>query len=208
MKLALISDTHGQHDGVIVPEADVLVHAGDFTNSGSARAIAVFSEWLEKQPHKHIVVIAGNHDIMFEQDRAKAQEILCQDPRIHYLQDEGMYIDGKYFYGTPWVQMPTSYWAFCKKSETELAEHWSKIPAHTDVLITHGPPANILDADELGQNAGSVSLLAYALKIQPKVHVFGHIHESYGATKIEGVRFVNAAQTQKWITVKPIVVEI
>jgi hypothetical protein len=32
--VACLSDTHGRHRDVFVPEADILVHAGDFTHFG------------------------------------------------------------------------------------------------------------------------------------------------------------------------------
>ena len=35
MKLICISDTHGDHSEVQVPDGDVLLHAGDITGHGS-----------------------------------------------------------------------------------------------------------------------------------------------------------------------------
>ena len=62
MKLVLISDTHGLHSKVSVPDGDILIHAGDLTNVGKAMEIAEAGEWLRSLPHKHKVVIAGNHE--------------------------------------------------------------------------------------------------------------------------------------------------
>ena len=68
MRLVVISDTHGLHDSIgSLPEGDVLVHAGDFMNSGfDLETIASFNRWLRDQPFKHRVVCAGNHDRSFE----------------------------------------------------------------------------------------------------------------------------------------------
>ena len=43
MKIVCISDTHGRHDQLSVPPGDVLVHAGDFTESGDLSSLRVFS---------------------------------------------------------------------------------------------------------------------------------------------------------------------
>jgi 3',5'-cyclic AMP phosphodiesterase CpdA len=50
----------------VLPEGDVLIHAGDFTMRGRPKAIRKFNAWLGRQPHKHKIVIAGNHDITFD----------------------------------------------------------------------------------------------------------------------------------------------
>jgi Icc-related predicted phosphoesterase len=67
------------------------------------------------------------------------------------------------------------------------------IPADTDVLITHGPPYGFLDSILNEQHAGCQDLLRKVLTLQPRVHVFGHIHESYGMITRSGTRFVNAS---------------
>jgi len=33
-RIVAISDTHNQHDEIELPEGDILVHCGDFTNTG------------------------------------------------------------------------------------------------------------------------------------------------------------------------------
>jgi predicted phosphodiesterase len=68
MRLVAISDTHGLHDRIgSLPEGDILVHAGDFMNSGfDLKEIMSFNRWLRKQPFKQRVVCAGNHDRYFQ----------------------------------------------------------------------------------------------------------------------------------------------
>ena len=66
-KIAVISDTHGQHMGLALPDADILVHCGDFSNHGTYLDAVKFVNWLGAQPHKHKIFIAGNHDLYFEQ---------------------------------------------------------------------------------------------------------------------------------------------
>lgn len=64
----------------------------------------------------------------------------------------------------------------------------SKIPSHTEILLTHGPPhtssspTNSLDTVTDGSHVGCLNL-SYLLDkgfIRPRLHVFGHIHESRG----------------------------
>ena len=69
-------------------------------------------------------------------------------------------------------------WAFNKERGAEIAEVWAKIPQHTDILITHGPP--YMEGDRCAGsnfNAGCEDLLAKIKEIKPALNVFGHIHE-------------------------------
>ena len=49
-----------------IPEGDVLIHAGDFTRCGNLQEVREFNKWLETLPHKHKLVIAGNHELSFD----------------------------------------------------------------------------------------------------------------------------------------------
>ena len=110
MKFVCISDTHNQHEKLTVPDADIVIHSGDVTGSGSTRQIREFCEWYGELPHKHKILIAGNHDWGFEKDYKKHKQI-CDDNGITYLQDSGCEIDGIKFWGSP--QTPEFFnWAF------------------------------------------------------------------------------------------------
>lgn len=73
-----------------------------------------------------------------------------------------------------------------------IREKWAKMPDSTDVLVTHGPPATILDGVR-GIPQGCADLLEKVLHINPKYHVFGHIHEGYGGAKLNDTTFINAS---------------
>ncbi|KAI9661149.1 MAG: hypothetical protein M1821_009476 [Bathelium mastoideum] len=49
-----------------------------------------------------------------------------------------------------------------------------------DIMMTHGPPKNILDGCPDG-NQGCENLLRAVTRAKPRLHCFGHIHEGYGA---------------------------
>jgi Icc-related predicted phosphoesterase len=75
-----------------------------------------------------------------------------------------------------------------------LNKKWQSIPSEVEVLITHGPPAGILDFTVDGKHAGGTSRLAeISQRIKPQLHLFGHIHEGYGICKLGEVTFVNAS---------------
>lgn len=188
MRVVCLSDTHSRHDSVVVPNGDVLVHAGDFTKLGEPQEICDFSQWLQSLPHRHKIVIAGNHDWLFENDPTKARELL---QGCTYLEDTGVTIDDVKFWGSPW--QPWFYdWAFNLERGPALADKWALIPDNTDVLVTHGPPFGILDMTARNEPAGCRDLTTALSRIRPRLHVFGHIHEGYGQLERDGTTYVNA----------------
>lgn len=66
MRLVCISDTHGLQNNFKIPDGDVLIHAGDFCNTGIERDVHEFAKWLDRLPHRWKAVIAGNHDWFFQ----------------------------------------------------------------------------------------------------------------------------------------------
>ena len=190
MRLVLASDTHGLHDQISVPDGDVFIHAGDFTRTGELWEIAAFGTWIENLPHRRKIVIAGNHDFGFERSPGAARAAL--PPNVDYLQDSGVKIDGVKFFGQPWT--PTFFnWAFMLERGAAIAEKWALIPFGTDVVITHGPPLGVLDETVSGEAAGCFDLLERVDFIEPRVHVFGHIHEGHGEKRLGATTFINAS---------------
>lgn len=193
MKITAISDTHEKHNYIdSIEETDVLIHAGDVTGNGSTRKLNLFLDWIETQEYEDCIIIAGNHDYCFEDDDTIARNML-EGRDIHYLFDDRITINGLKFYGTPW-QPYFCNWAFNIRSEEKLAKKYSKIPDDTDILITHTPPYKILDKSIHGnEHTGSEALREKVFDVQPKVHIFGHIHEEYGKAQVNGIKFINAS---------------
>lgn len=189
LRLVAISDTHNRHDQMVVPDGDVLVHGGDFTGRGTPDEIRAFNDWLGTLPHRHKVVIAGNHDWGFQISPENARAALTN---AIYLEDSGVEIEGLRFYGSPWQPWFMD-WAFNLRTDAELRSKWDLIPDGTDVLITHGPPRGILDRTVTLDDVGCLELRRVVERIAPRLHIFGHIHEGYGQTVVGETTFVNAA---------------
>jgi len=190
IRLVCIGDTHSLHWHMTVPEGDILIHAGDLTNVGDIRDVYDFNDFLGELPHPYKIVIAGNHDFCFESDSQRCRKILTN---AVYLQDEAVTLHGITFYGSPW-QPEFQEWSFNLPRGKALKEKWDMIPNDTDVLITHGPPADTLDSVR-GDNLplGCVDLKEAVERVRPSLHVFGHIHSAYGIRRRWNTTYVNCS---------------
>lgn len=72
IRVVCISDTHTL-EWSDIPDGDLLIHAGDLCNDGSVREIQGTVNWLKTLPHRHKIVIAGNHDSYFD-PRSRLEE--------------------------------------------------------------------------------------------------------------------------------------
>jgi Icc-related predicted phosphoesterase len=192
MKFIVVSDTHFQHHKLKLPPADAIIHAGDLTETGREDEVLDFLDWFKSLRYQHKIFIAGNHDFFLEKIANTAIEKQLIPSGIHYLNDSGITINGIKLWGSP-VQPQYFNWAFNRKRGAEIQKHWNLIPADTDILITHGPPFEILDSNVDGEHVGCRNLLATVGKIRPSFHVFGHIHEAYGKTSFDGIEFLNSS---------------
>jgi len=200
LKIVATSDTHEKHWGLKVPEGDVFIHAGDFTMIGEPQWVDAFNLWLGMLPHKHKIVVAGNHDRSFDIDPMHAlafgKERLTN---ATYLLNTGIEIDGKKFWGSPYTPFFSSdFWKF-SYDHAEGKEIWEQIPEGLDVLITHGPANRILDKTLEGDYAGCHDLMMRfkEMKEPPKHHFFGHIHEAYGKRKVEETIHYNVSSVDR-----------
>lgn len=187
IRFVVTSDLHGETPNNLM-DGDFLLISGDLgPNLDSSLEEAtwfntVFFPWLESQPHRNKVIIAGNHDFSFE----RHLDLLEIPKSVTYLQDSSATIEGIKFYGSP--RTPEyGPWAFMSQDE-KLAWYWDLIPEDTDVLMTHGPAFGIRDeaprytsAGKFMENAGSKTLRERIEKLKNlKLFLFGHIHEGYG----------------------------
>lgn len=192
MKLCIISDTHNKHNYLgELPDADVIIHAGDFTSMGHEHEVKNFLKWYSKlNQYQYKIIVAGNHDWLFEKNGALARSLVPDN--VIYLEDDEVIINGIKFYGTP-VQKPFCNWAF-NRPEEKLKQHWEVIPDDVNVLITHEAPYSIKDFGHDLSHQGSPSLYKEIFeRIKPNFHIFGHYHSGYGIKVIDNITFVNAS---------------
>ncbi|KAF6811210.1 phosphoric ester hydrolase [Colletotrichum sojae] len=163
-----ISDTHNTQPRL--PPGDILVHAGDLTASGTAAELRATVEWIKKQPHRHKVVVAGNHDLCLDENLEKGEEEEAVDwGDVIYLNRS-----------SATLQVPKhDDWAFQYPRSQAAQDPWAgSVPDGTDVLITHAPPKGHMD-DPRG-NWGCEMLSAELWRARPRLHVFGHVHCGHG----------------------------
>jgi len=194
MRIVCISDTHGGHRRLEVPEGDVAIFAGDVLERGDLEALRDFDAFLGGLPHSEILVVAGNHDLCFEDSPGAAREALTN---ALYLQDESTELRGVRVYGSPWqprlVASETSPFAFDRRRGAALAEKWEAIPENVDLLVTHSPPKGVRDEIYTGEAIGCRALRERLEAVDPALHVFGHVHEHPGASRSDSRIYVNAS---------------
>lgn len=184
--IVCLSDTHDQ---IVpdVPDGDLLIHAGDLTDPGTVDDIQRQIDWLDSLPHRHKVLIAGNHDSWFDvrsrkpEDKRSGRRVDFKG--VHYLQNSSVtldFADGRTLnlYGA--ADLPA-----CGGDDFAFQYHppinpWAgRIPLNCDVLVTHTPPRWHRD---LG--LGCPGLLAEVWRVKPRLHVFGHVHWGRGQESV------------------------
>uniref|UniRef100_A0A183CHZ3 Metallophos domain-containing protein n=1 Tax=Globodera pallida TaxID=36090 RepID=A0A183CHZ3_GLOPA len=170
VRFVCISDTHEKLDEILhlIPDGDVLIHAGDFTECGNVSSVIKFNQQMGTLPHKVKIVVPGNHELGFEDGEEmserelaglsmlginKAYELLTN---CIYLCDRQIEVFGLKVYGAPWHPMPG--YSFYRQRGQALLQKWNQIPNKVDVY-----------------------------------HVFGHIHQQHGCTTNGTTTFINAS---------------
>jgi hypothetical protein len=187
VRIVAVADTHLFHRELDVPDGDVLVHAGDLCRGGDLDELRETAEWLAGLPHRHKVIVAGNHDWAFVHEPAAARSAIAG---MIYLQDSEAVIEGLRFYGSPW-QPAFHDWAFNLPRGAPLAQVWAKIPSGLDVLITHSPAQGLGDRTPVAGRTGCADLRARIALARPRLHLFGHIHQDGGLWHVDGCVHAN-----------------
>jgi len=216
-----MSDTHNMHRHIHeLPNADILIHTGDFTQGGSDEELKDFDAWLGeiKSKFRYIVVILGNHDWHETQRQVASGKLSAKtavDPNYMrskfsnciLLQHQEVTICGLRIFGSSWTG-----WNIAGAPQkvdsnnpgrrmmweaTGLAttHRFKEIPAHVDILLTHGPAYGILDCVGNRRTWGSCAeLIASIQQAKPKVHLFGHLHEQRGLWRKEEGKYVGGVE--------------
>ena len=204
--IATVSDVHGLERQIHWPPADILVMAGDILPNFSRmeevdaerqlQYLPSLNNFLRDLPYQEVVLVFGNHDWV-----AQIFPVLTKAamPDIHILAHEAAEIMGLKFFGSPYQSWFWD-WAFNFPQNDPGLDYpvaraaWAKIPDETEVLVVHGPPKGILDRVMGGSEVGCPMLRERIEQLkQLKLGVYGHIHPSYGMTKIGDTKHVNAS---------------
>jgi Icc-related predicted phosphoesterase len=176
-----------------LPAGDIIIHCGDYSNGFDKfqdTQFVSFIKWFGSLDYEYKIFIPGNHD-SFMTNLSKKSVELIDTFGITLLLDSSIVINGFKIYGTPWI--PKIWKWYFMDDEEGLRKRFEKIPEDTNILITHTPPFGILD-QTFFEHVGSKALLERVMELKDlQIHLFGHIHESRGMEKRDGIRFVNAS---------------
>lgn len=178
MKVIALSDTHMQHEKLVVPEGDVIIHAGDMLNYGNVEELVWFSKWWNKLDFKYKLIVPGNHDWVFQKDEQCARELLAG---TEVLIDQEVDVEGLVMYGTPWQPMFNE-WAFNLPDHIR-ASKFQSIP-ECDVLVCHAPPFGFCDVLPRGEHVGDREMVKVLPRVRKAV-VCGHIHHGRGVEEVD-----------------------
>lgn len=179
VRVVAISDTHARHRELVMPDGDILIHAGDFTNYGKRANIDDFNRWLGELPYERIFVVSGNH----EHPNTVGRDLSALLSNATYLNGTTTTYRGINIYGFGW--------AFNQES-------WRFKP-NTHIVITHQAPTGLMGGTS--PQPGCDSIAKAIFDNPPFLHIFGHHHSERGVQTIEvrhkNVLFANAAAEAK-----------
>lgn len=197
MKILAFSDLHhvrDRADNLVAAStgADLVIGAGDFCNHRTGLPEAMN---LLNGISAPMIVVPGNAESADELTDAahKNTTVLHGSGCAHgTLQIFGL------GYGVPVT--PFGSWS-CDLSEAEAQEKLNKCKA-ADILIFHSPPKGIVDRTSQGLSVGSTAIYDAIERIQPKIAVCGHIHDSWGQTgQIGTTHVVNLGPRPTWFDI-------
>lgn len=175
-------------------EADLVIGAGDFCNHRQGLELA--REMLSglKAP---MLAVPGNAE---SADELRAARF----PQTTVLHGEGCTVEGLRFFGLGYGIPVTPFGDWSCDLTEEFAAQMLALCSEADVLITHSPPKGLGDLISTGVSVGSTAIAEAITRLQPRLAVCGHIHDSWGARgKIGECTIANLGPTVNWFEVTP-----
>ncbi len=201
-----ISDTHNRHKRVAVPECDILICSGDISGMGNKGEVEDFFKWFSRQYQaSYRVLVAGNHDLSFDGMKFPTKykpdwlQELIYDYELpdnnFYLENEMKEVMGVKIWGSPYSSwFHGDRWAFNVHRGADSHALYSTIPLGVDIVVTHGPPFGKNDwCNDISGPVGCEDLRKHINRTKPLLHLFGHIHESYGFSMDIDTYYFNGA---------------
>jgi predicted phosphodiesterase len=178
VRVLVLGDTHGNHKKFrSLPDADIFLHAGDFTRYGSGAE--EFAVWFHKLPYRVKLLTLGNHE--------------GKDAVQKYRPDQWQALFG------PLLLLDRGARVKVRDRDVVIlglphATAIQQIPPGVDIVLSHEPAYQILDATYGGSHAGSETIARLIRESNAPIHAFGHVHTQGGKSEtIDGTTHINAA---------------
>lgn len=195
VRVVCISDTHNEHEGLVLPAGDLLLHTGDcLTETGQRgyvtrtkgvieavkpQGVAIFqyfAEWFGALDFPFKVLIGGNHDLVVQGlGKERVQDILDSNTvkgKCVYLEHEEACLDGIRIFGSPFA-----YWGGKNDAFFSRDCDYTDMPSGTNIMMTHIPA--ILPSEDGGQDE-DLQMTAALHRSGALLHVSGHCHWAHG----------------------------
>lgn len=194
MKILAFSDLHHSRPRaeMIVEasaEADLVIGAGDFCNmrEGLPEAMGLLSGLGAP-----LVAVPGNAESADELEEAAHAGTTV-------LHGTGTEFGGLTLFGLGYAVPVTPFGSWsCDLTEAFAADMLDACAA-ADIMVFHSPPRGVADRTSSGHSVGSTAIRAAIERVQPRLAVCGHIHDSWGQEgTIGATRVVNLGPTPNW----------
>lgn len=215
-----ISDRHGQLEllkplglGLAYGKPDLWINTGDFAPNFTRGKPGESKRQLNWYWHKRellreifgdvpVICMDGNHDFCPVWGGLKSVGVNV----IPIGNDELTWFKGWSFAGFPHINYIAGEWNYETRGPELRVQTEKTLSLKPDVMVTHSPPAQILDGGYGGYDHYGIEALTSALSYGdyvPKYHFFGHVHEQGGrSAHVLGCKFYNSATTLQKVTLE------
>ena len=164
-----------------LPKGDILVHSGNFTVYGAKREFEQFNAWLGSVSSEYSfrIVVLGCRDVKeFGNQWDEMKHLLSN--ATHVLCHESAVVLGIRFYGCPWHWGHHKNYKVRAGAPASTSGRFDEIPENTQVLISHGAAAGVLDTSNL---PGAKELGEGIRRSKPALHLHGHSKGAHGVVQ-------------------------
>ncbi len=154
IRVVCLGDTYGINEPI--PTGDICIHTGNFSTFTGSQ-ITEFINYISGLPHKYKIIVGG-----FNENKLSSHIIRGIGryfPNIMYLDGAATQIYGLRIYCVTYI-------------DNDQKISYKPFNCINDIVISHYPPAGILDLNHDGENIGSIELLENLDMFPPKICVF------------------------------------
>ena len=184
MRIVAASDLHLHPDARTAllrqaEGADLVLIVGDFANQH--KGLADYVAPLEAIAHKALCVAGNNETVEALRDATTIPVLHGTAVETHSLTIAGL--------GMAVPPLPPLPWGSADLTEEQAAELLERIEA-ADILMSHSPPKDSVGHHASFGDLGSTAVRAAVERLQPKLLLCGHVHDSWGARAMIGETLV------------------